>query len=116
MGESYCGVKADIFSMGVILFTVLTGGCPPYVSINDGYFLNKWYYPPDDAYWIDLPASFHNGGTSFSFVDGHSENHRWLYAQTKAPPQPDTLLLPMDVTDDQNGDYYWLLGRMSVPK
>ena len=85
-------------------------------SINDGYFLNKWYYSPDDPSWIDLPASYHGGATSFSFADGHSESHRWQYAQTKAPPQPESLLLPMEVTEKQYGDFYWLLGRMSVQK
>ncbi len=85
-------------------------------SINDGYFLNKWVYRPDEPSWIDLPASYHNGGTSLAFADGHSETHRWLYAQTKPPPQPDSLSLPMDVTDDQYDDFYWLLGRMSVEK
>jgi prepilin-type processing-associated H-X9-DG protein len=83
-------------------------------SIKDGYFLNKWYSAPEDPSWIDLPASFHNGGSSLSFVDGHSENHRWQNAQTKPPPQPDSLLLPMEVTEEQYGDFYWLLGRMSV--
>jgi prepilin-type N-terminal cleavage/methylation domain-containing protein/prepilin-type processing-associated H-X9-DG protein len=83
-------------------------------SINDGYFLNKWYYPPSDPTWIDLPASYHNGGASFSFADGHSTIHHWQYDQTKASPVPDSLTLPMDVTDDQYDDYNWVIGRMSV--
>jgi prepilin-type N-terminal cleavage/methylation domain-containing protein/prepilin-type processing-associated H-X9-DG protein len=85
-------------------------------SINDGYFLNKWYTPPADPSWIDLPASYHGGGASLAFADGHAEIHKWLNAQTKAPPQPDSLLLPMDVSDDKYDDFYWLLGRMSVAK
>jgi len=28
--------------------------------------------------WIDAPAPYHNGGTSFSFADGHSEIHKWM--------------------------------------
>jgi prepilin-type N-terminal cleavage/methylation domain-containing protein/prepilin-type processing-associated H-X9-DG protein len=28
--------------------------------------------------WIDAPAPYHSGGTSFSFADGHSEIHKWL--------------------------------------
>jgi prepilin-type processing-associated H-X9-DG protein len=28
--------------------------------------------------WIDAPAPYHNGGTSFSFADGHSESHKWF--------------------------------------
>src|SRR5436190_11448485 len=41
-------------------------------SINDGYFLNQ----ADYQWWIDLPASFHNGAAEFSFAVGHSESHR----------------------------------------
>ncbi len=38
MSNSYDPVKADIYSLGVILFTILTGGMPPYNSINDAYY------------------------------------------------------------------------------
>ena len=31
-----------------------------------------------NSVWIDAPAPYHNGGTSFSFADGHSESHKWL--------------------------------------
>src|ERR1039457_3193932 len=44
-------------------------------TISDGYFLNKVYY----AEWQRLPASYHDGATSFAFADGHSEPHRWRY-------------------------------------
>ncbi len=55
-------------------------------SINDGYYLNNpGSYDPDKdnlsqlpAAWGDLPASYHNGAAGFSFVDGHSEIHKWL--------------------------------------
>jgi prepilin-type N-terminal cleavage/methylation domain-containing protein/prepilin-type processing-associated H-X9-DG protein len=85
-------------------------------SINDGYFLNKWYRSPDEPSWIDLPASYHNGGSCLAFADGHSEMHRWLYAQTKPASRPDTVLLPMEVEEERYDDFYWLLGRMSVQK
>jgi prepilin-type processing-associated H-X9-DG protein len=42
-------------------------------SINDGYFINN----PDLNYWQDIPSSFHNGGCSLSFTDGHTELKRW---------------------------------------
>jgi prepilin-type processing-associated H-X9-DG protein len=85
-------------------------------SINDGYFLNKWYKAPEEPYWTDLPGSYHNGGTSLAFADGHSEIHQWVYAQTKPPPIPESLDLPIEVQEDQYDDFYWLLGRMSVEK
>jgi hypothetical protein len=42
-------------------------------SINDGYFINNVAAPG----WQDIPATYHDGGTGFSFSDGHSEVHRW---------------------------------------
>jgi prepilin-type N-terminal cleavage/methylation domain-containing protein/prepilin-type processing-associated H-X9-DG protein len=81
-------------------------------SINDGYFLNRAY----DEEWTDLPASYHNGGASFAFADGHSEIHRWKYSDTKRPAQPDGALpLPRPVTDGKP-DFDWLIDRMSVDR
>jgi|SRR5882672_3878183 len=85
-------------------------------SINDGYFLNKAYYPPYKLWWIDLPASYHNGAASFSFADGHAESHRWRFAWTQRPAQPDGAKLPMYLSEDQRADYDWMLQRMSVEK
>ncbi len=48
-------------------------------SINDGYFINNAYATS----WGDIPASYHNGGGGFAFVDGHSETKKWLSATTK---------------------------------
>ena len=50
-------------------------------SISDGYFVNQVNDPAyATAYrqaapnsWLRLPASYHNGATSFSFADGHAE-------------------------------------------
>lgn len=81
-------------------------------SINDGYFLNK----ADQHEWIDLPASYHNGGAAFSFADGHSELHRWKDVSTKPPPHPDAAELPRDVKKKGYADFYWVLDRMSVDR
>ncbi|MGO9585937.1 MAG: type II secretion system protein [Limisphaerales bacterium] len=45
----------------------------PY-SINDGFFVCDL---ANIHYWIDIPASYHNGSCGFSFADGHAEIHRW---------------------------------------
>ena len=66
-------------------------------SISDGYFVNQVNDPAyATAYrqaapnsWLRLPASYHNGATSFSFADGHAEVHQWLYGSTKLPPVPE---------------------------
>ena len=79
-------------------------------SINDGYFLERDYYPE----WHDLPASYHNGATAFSFADGHSALHRWTQPGTCRPPLPDVANLPISVPSSGNQDLEWVLGHMSV--
>jgi len=41
-------------------------------SINDAAFFN-----PHQTQWIDVPATYHKGGSGLSFADGHSEIHVW---------------------------------------
>jgi prepilin-type N-terminal cleavage/methylation domain-containing protein/prepilin-type processing-associated H-X9-DG protein len=79
-------------------------------SINDGYFLERDYYPE----WHDLPASYHNGSAAFSFADGHSSLHRWTQPDTYRPPIPDGANLPISVSSSGNQDLEWVLGHMSV--
>jgi prepilin-type N-terminal cleavage/methylation domain-containing protein/prepilin-type processing-associated H-X9-DG protein len=45
-------------------------------SINDGGLATT--VDPNNAKFIDYPASYHNGGCGFSFCDGHAEIHKWL--------------------------------------
>ncbi|MDB6059308.1 MAG: hypothetical protein JWO95_3152 [Verrucomicrobiales bacterium] len=47
------------------------------VAMNDGL-------PDSSLFMVDVPASYHNGGCSISFADGHLERHRWQDARTKA--------------------------------
>jgi prepilin-type N-terminal cleavage/methylation domain-containing protein/prepilin-type processing-associated H-X9-DG protein len=79
-------------------------------SINDGYFLNKAY----SWEWIDLPASYHDGGASLSFADGHLESRRWQSSSTKKPPKPDGAALPFEISADERADFDWLIKRMST--
>ena len=79
-------------------------------SINDGYFLNQ----PDSQQWVDLPASYHNGGGSFSFADGHTELHRWSCGSTVRPPLPDAAELPISLHADELTDLQWVLRHTSV--
>jgi prepilin-type N-terminal cleavage/methylation domain-containing protein/prepilin-type processing-associated H-X9-DG protein len=83
-------------------------------SINDGYFLNKAYYPQ----WIDLPASYHSGAACVSFADGHAERHRWLNSRTKPAPLPEAAQpLPSgSLTTAQREDLDWMIDRMSVER
>lgn len=79
-------------------------------SINDGYFINRFY----SEEWMDLPASYHNGGANFSFADGHSEFRAWKFASTMPAALPDAAQLPRAVPDAEQGDLYWVLRRTSV--
>ena len=95
-------------------------------SISDGYFLEKassCTYPPNGGWgagggseWIRLPASYHNGASSFSFADGHAEIHRWQYAATKPPALPDAAGLPIAIPGGQTADFAWVVDRMSVDR
>jgi prepilin-type N-terminal cleavage/methylation domain-containing protein/prepilin-type processing-associated H-X9-DG protein len=81
-------------------------------SINDGYFLNRDYYPE----WRDLPASYHDGAAAFSYADGHSALHRWVVSSTKRPPQPDAAGLPIPLAPQQRTDFEWVVDHMSVDR
>ncbi len=78
-------------------------------SINDGYFLNKFYL----RHWIDLPASEHVGAAPFAFADGHALIHRWASRTTQQPYQPDAVPYPLYVAND-TVDLNWVLTRTSV--
>jgi prepilin-type N-terminal cleavage/methylation domain-containing protein/prepilin-type processing-associated H-X9-DG protein len=98
-------------------------------SIDDGYFLDK---SPDDsnytaaygsaysgAQWTDLPASYHNGATAFSYADGHSSLHRWLQPDTIRPPLPNAANLPIAIPANPTtaiADFDWVMDHMSVDK
>ena len=81
-------------------------------SIDDGYFINR----ASTYQWNDLPGSYHDGGASFAFADGHSELHRWKEASTKVPARPDVVVLPRSIEKKEAADYYWVIYRMSVDK
>jgi hypothetical protein len=54
-------------------------------TINDGGFGFRMPDTPQATAgvgWIDFPAAFHNGALSLSFIDGHSENHKWVEPTT----------------------------------
>jgi prepilin-type N-terminal cleavage/methylation domain-containing protein/prepilin-type processing-associated H-X9-DG protein len=51
-------------------------------TINDGFFVNHL----EEYQWGNLPGSYHDGGLSLSFADGHIEMHHWLVPGTVRPP------------------------------
>lgn len=47
-------------------------------SIND-----PGLFSPHQATLVDVPATYHNDGASFSFADGHAEIHKWTACLTQ---------------------------------
>jgi prepilin-type processing-associated H-X9-DG protein len=93
-------------------------------SIDDGYFLDKspensgaYGAAYNGAQWTDLPASYHNGATAFSFADGHSSLHRWQQPDTIRPPLPNAANLPIVIPTSPAAaitDFDWVMDHMSV--
>jgi prepilin-type N-terminal cleavage/methylation domain-containing protein/prepilin-type processing-associated H-X9-DG protein len=79
-------------------------------SINDGYFIAL----PDSNEWRDLPGSYHNGGGSFSFADGHTEIHRWKCGSTIRPNVEGGAPLPILLHNDELADYNWVVDHSST--
>jgi prepilin-type processing-associated H-X9-DG protein len=80
-------------------------------SINDGYFLIT-----DNETWDDLPASYHNGGGSFSFADGHAVIHHWQCASTVCPPVEGGADLPIWLRSNDLTDFNWVLQHSSTER
>lgn len=73
-------------------------------SINDPCFLSD----PDTAWqMIDYPAAYHNSGCNLVFVDGHTEQHRWIDSRT-TPIAPPGTLLPLNQNLPGDLDVQWL--------
>ncbi|HVR36737.1 MAG TPA: prepilin-type N-terminal cleavage/methylation domain-containing protein [Methylomirabilota bacterium] len=78
-------------------------------GINDGWFATRMYENPRQAYWRDLPASYHNGACGFSFGDGHAEIKKWLEASTKHPIRG--TYNSFNFTAPGSPDYAWIKER-----
>lgn len=79
-------------------------------SINDGYFINRAYYPE----WLDLPASHHNESAPFAFADGHASMRRWKERSTVRAAQPDSVELPLALAVHEREDFDWVVRHMSI--
>ena len=78
-------------------------------SINDGVFQLVGGLIQRNAYWRDLPASYHNDAAGFSFADGHSEVHKWQDSRTSQPVRQQDWT-GLQVKDSV--DYLWMNERM----
>lgn len=79
-------------------------------TINDGFFVNRL----DNYKWGNLPGSYHNGGVNLSFVDGHTESHKWLIEDTRRPAKQGAARGAFPASPPV--DFEWLKQRTSVKK
>jgi len=80
-------------------------------SINDGEWCSSMigWDPSDPSQWhfIDGPGNNHAGATGFSFVDGHSEVHKWQDPKTI----PAVGQGGMWMIEPNSPDVYWVMER-----
>lgn len=89
-------------------------------SINDPMF----YINPDTTgaltgtanggNWIDWPASWHDGGCTFSFVDGHVELHQWVDTNTRRTTPP-AYTSGVTGSHSATNDVAWMSAHTPVP-
>ena len=80
-------------------------------SINDGEWCTSmagWPNQPNAWILIDFPGSYHGGAGGLSFVDGHSEIHKWRDPRT-TPAIGN--LQGLNVPSPNNPDAYWVMER-----
>ena len=78
-------------------------------SMNDGEWCTSMYgWPDKPTQWkmIDFPGSYHGGAGGLSFVDGHSEIHKWKDPRTTPPIGK---LQGLNILSPNNQDVYWLM-------
>ncbi|HEY5910570.1 MAG TPA: type II secretion system protein [Verrucomicrobiae bacterium] len=78
-------------------------------SINDGEWCTSMYgWPDGPSQWklIDFPGSYHGGAGGISFVDGHSEIHKWRDARTTPPVGR---VFNLNIPSPNNLDVYWMM-------
>jgi prepilin-type processing-associated H-X9-DG protein len=67
------------------------------------------------AYWIDLPAFYHNRAAGLSFADGHAEIKRWLDPRSMPPLRPDQPA-QLGFASPNNQDIAWMQERATGRK
>ena len=78
-------------------------------SINDAYLAE---YPPPlptgaggELYWVDYPATYHNGANGMGYCDGHAQIRKWTDPAVLNMRQEDPPTLP---AAPNCGDLPWL--------
>ncbi len=71
--------------------------------------------PTSYAFSQDIPGMYHNLACGFSFVDGHSEIHRWRDPRT-CPPLYSSVVFQDVYSTPRNQDVAWLQDHSVRPK
>jgi len=79
-------------------------------SINDGWNIMN---PTSDGSWVDLPASYHNGGCGYSFADNHAEIKVWKDKIPRTEPVRQSSRNGFANSGKRRGynDYWWVIER-----
>jgi prepilin-type N-terminal cleavage/methylation domain-containing protein len=124
VGRAYSNKGAtkmsDLLIPGPSMIWVMVDEHPD--SINDADFQFDAGYPPASFVWRDLPGSMHAGACGISFMDGHSEIHKWQNRSMNGAAVGATAL-PVkgqtkwwhpngDYPVPQSVDYAWMNDRM----
>jgi prepilin-type N-terminal cleavage/methylation domain-containing protein/prepilin-type processing-associated H-X9-DG protein len=80
-------------------------------SIHDVDFIVRGAFPWADVHWVQLPASYHKGGCTIAYADGHAEYKKWLVPATRQRvTYTESWRAALAGTKDIR-DYYWLASR-----
>ena len=83
-------------------------------TIDDGFFAFTMPANANSTPWVNLPTK--NGGVCpFSFVDGHSELHKWLQPGNIPAPDYTTTKSGQSFTELHDPDVIWVAKHTSVP-
>lgn len=72
----------DLATIGPSMGCVFLDEHPDSISYSPAFLVA---YNPTQILWRQLPASYHDGGCTFAFADGHEEYKKWLVPQTCVP-------------------------------
>jgi prepilin-type processing-associated H-X9-DG protein len=85
------------------------------MSINDDGFAVAITTPGTTVgFLVDTPANYHNKASSFAFVDGHTEIHKWSEERCQSPLNYPTL--GPAGSQASTIDAGWLSDRASSPR
>jgi prepilin-type processing-associated H-X9-DG protein len=101
------GKTSSFRTIGAAMVFILCDESP--YSINDGALATT--ADPANPVFIDYPAAYHNGDSSFGFCDGHAELHKWKGNQIKITGPPG-LQVPASANDLT--DWTWLAQHSSA--